>query len=498
MNMKKIFKINVIIVLTILLGFVSCTKDFEEMNINPNQPVDVPSTNILTNSIRYFGQQFFNDWQNMNNFASYAGHITKIQYIDEARYNEREGVVNNAWRDYYNVMLDLQKIIDKSAADEDNTPNMKAVALTFQMYLLHLATDTWKAIPWSQALQGESGITNPAYDSQEEVYNAILSNLKAANDMFDFNPNTADDLGVGDILFNGDVAKWQKFNNSLRLRVAIRMSNVNPTLAGQHLNEIFSNPATYPVMETNDDNAFLYWPGAAPYYEPFYNNTITRDDHGMCITLIDYLKQYNDPRLPVYAHPGFIDDDGNPVYTGIPAGAIDGTFRMDTVSRIGAMYRDDPQGFTPFMRAAEVYFIMAEAANRGLATTPMSAQQAYEEGIKVSMYMNGISDDGAIAAYTAQSMIVWNGDNNRIYMQKWIALFKDGHEAWAESRRTDVPSMGPAPGSPYTGHNRQPFRYPYPTSEFNLNGSNISQVTGGIIDQFWGQQMWWDTRTGVQ
>ena len=496
--MKKFIKIKAFLVLAMVIGMVSCTKDFEEMNVDPNRPVDAPSTNILAHSIRYAGDVFFDDWQNMNNFMSYSGQVTKIQYVDEARYNYRESVVNAAWEDYYNTMLDLQKIIDKSAEDIDNTPNMKAAALTFQMFLLQMATDTWKAVPWTNALQGEDGVTNPTYDPQADIYSAILENLKMANEMYDFNPNTGDDLGSGDILFNGDLAKWQKFTNSLRLRAAIRLSNVNETLAGQHISEIFGDPATYPVMETNDDNAFLYWPGAAPYYEPFYENSLTRDDHGMCIYLIDYLKQYNDPRLMVYAHPGYYDTINGepvPVYTGILPGAIDGTFRMDTVSRIGAMYRDDPSGFTPFMSVAEVLFIKAEAANKGWAD---NGQAAYEEGIKLSMYFNGITDDDAIADYTAQDMIAWDGSNEKIYMQKWIALFKNGHETWAENRRTDVPVIDAAPGSPFTGHNRQPFRYPYPTDEFNLNGANLSQFTGGIVDRFWGQQMYWDTRQGVQ
>lgn len=490
MSMKKLLNIKAFLVLALIFMMVGCTKDFEDMNINPNEPNEAPSTNILAYSIRYFADNFFNAWQDMNEPASYAGHISKIQYIDEARYAFREGVVNNAWRDAYNVMNDLQKIIDKSAEDKENTPAMKAAAMTFQMYVLQIATDKWKAVPWSEALQGQDGITNPAYDDQAAVYDAILANLAAASDIFASGAD--DDLGEGDILFGGDIAKWEKFCNSLRLRAAIRISKVDAAKA----QSVFAAVIGKPIMEDNSDNAYLWWPGAAPYKEPFQEDSETRDDHGMCNTLIDYLIEYNDPRLPVMAHPGYFDGNGNPVYLGVAAGAIDGTFDMSQISRIGAMYRDDAAGFTPFMRVAEVYFNLAEAAALGW-NVGMSAKDAYEMGVKMSIYENGLGD-AEYDAYIAQPIIAWDGSMEKLYMQKWICLFKDGMEAWSESRRTDVPLMGPAEGSPYTGHNRPPFRYPYPTNEVNLNGASITPFLSGIVDDFWGQQMWWDTRTGVQ
>jgi len=84
-----------------------------------------------------------------------------------------------------------------------------------------------------------------------------------------------------------------------------------------------------------------------------------------------------------------------------------------------------------------------------------------------------------------------------LYTQKWLALFKDGHEAWAESRRTDVPLLPAASGSPFPGHTRPPFRYPYPAEETTLNGANSAASVADVKDNLWGKQMWWDTRTGV-
>ena len=492
MKMKKIFIMKIVLVLAIIFSFISCTKDWEDLNTNPNEPTIVPATNVFAYSLRYYSDNFVDEWMTMNNISTYAGHLVKIQYIDESRYLERESVINDAWRDMYTTLLQLDKV--QSLADEEGNTVLKGAAITFQAFMLHRATDLWGAIPWSAALQGEEGVTNVAYDTQESVYGAILDMLKNANDIL---ASGGGDLGEGDLLFGGDVLKWQKFNNSLRLRVAIRMSFVSSGDAKTHIEEILGDPTKYPIMTSNDDNAFFVWPGLLPYMEPWAENSISgnRDDHGMCETLIDTLKAFNDPRLPVYAHPAASDGE----YRGLDAGAFDGSFVMDDISRIGFRFRDDIAGFSPLMRYSEVLFIIAEAANNGWSTGGMSPQGAYEDGITASLEENGI-DAADITTYLADPKVVWDDDEDKIHLQKWLCLFKQGHEAWAESRRTDVPIMGPATNSLYAGHDRPPFRFKYPTREFNLNSANISPFTSGIVDHFWGTdngKMWWDTRSGV-
>ena len=484
--MKKMkINIKIFLVMILFIGIGSCTKDFEEMNVDPNNPVVAPATNLLAHSIRYFADNYYDDWMNMNNCAGYSGQIGKIQYIDEARYLYRGGVVNNAWYDAYSVIMDLEKA-KGLALEEGATPNtnLKAACMTLQDYIWLIVTDTWKDIPYSQALAGEDGVTNAPYDSQEAVYAGLITDLKAAADLFAAGEG---DLGEGDILNNGDVAKWQKFCNSLRLRIAIRISGVDNATATAIFTEVLGDPVKYPVLESNDDNVMLYWPGAAPYKEPWAENAETRDDHGMANTLIDYLKANHDPRLPVYAHPAASDGE----YRGVVVGAENGSFVLADISRIGARFRDDAQGFTPFFRYAEVCFLKAEAYKLGLVTG--DAQAAYEDGIKASLTENGITDE----AYLLEPAVVWNDDITQIWYEKWVALFKQGHELWACTRRTDFPLMSAAPSSVYNGHNRPPFRYPYPTDEVNLNGANITPHMAGIVDHFWGQQMWWDTRTGV-
>ena len=162
------------------------------------------------------------------------------------------------------------------------------------------------------------------------------------------------------------------------------------------------------------------------------------------------------------------------------------------------MFRDRPDGLTYFQRYSEVLFIIAEAVHRNLATYSMTAQEAYEAAIAASFEEMEV-DASEVAAYIAQAEVAYSADAaglTKIYLQKWLSLFKT-HEAWHESRRTDVPLMDVSPGSVFPGHNRQPFRYPYANDEKNLNKANVTAASAGIVDHFWGKQMWWDTRTGV-
>ena len=161
-------------------------------------------------------------------------------------------------------------------------------------------------------------------------------------------------------------------------------------------------------------------------------------------------------------------------------------------SRIGDRFRGDASGFTPFMNYAELLFIKAEAILNGVIGG--DAQATFANGVKASLNENGVSNDAwadALGDITA--------DNSILYLQKWIALFKNSHEAWAEARRTDVPLMAQAPANAarFTGHDRPPFRFPYPGDESNLNNANLEPELNKTVDKFWGEQMWWDTRSGI-
>src|SRR6056297_3186930 len=128
--MKLKFKLIISGLLAGLIFFSSCTEDWEELNTDPNNPTEVPATNLLAQAIGYFGDTYYDAWFNMNNISTYAGHLGKIQYIDESRYFERERVINTNFRDLYRVAVDLENA--KQFALENNNRNLYAAALTLQ------------------------------------------------------------------------------------------------------------------------------------------------------------------------------------------------------------------------------------------------------------------------------------------------------------------------------------------------------------------------------
>lgn len=486
--MKKIFAY-IIIAGFAFLTQISCTKKFEEINTNPNNPVKAPTTNVLAWVLETFGASFYDSWGNLNEPETYGGHIGKIQYIDEARYIYRTGTITNLWNTMYRITQNAQSVIDQAKADK--AVNMQAAAMTFQAYIWQIATDRWRDLPYTQAIRGSDGFITPAYDKQEDIYPALIAQLKTAADLFAQGANDA--LGSGDLLYNGSVAKWRKFCNSLRLRIAIRISNINAATSKSIIEEITGNAAKYPVFTSNADNAFFMWASATPYQEPWYVDFKTRDDHGISKPLVDSLKSLSDPRLAIYAKPA--PSDGQ--YRGVEIGPAGNLPAIGQYSRIGVRFRETVAGFSPFMRYSEVQFILAEAALKGWSTG-IAANAAYTNGITASMNENGITDATAINNYINSAKVLWNGDVKKVYMQKWLSLYKDGHETWSEERRTDFPLLPAAAGSPFAGHNRPPFRYPYPVEETTLNGNSSATFVADIKDDFWGKKMWWDTRTGVQ
>lgn len=478
-----------ILAMTFIATFlvIGCTDSFEEVNTDPDRAKDAPATNVLAFVLRYHADTYYDAWNNMSEPSTYGGHLAKIQYIDESRYEYRAGSVENKW--YYGYIT-LQNIAEiKKKAEAADAKNMLAVAKVLEVLLYQTMTDTWRDIPYTEANKMSEGILLPKYDKQEDIYPALLNTLKEANDLF--NEHEIDALGDGDILFGGDVEKWQIFGNSLRLRLAMRISGVNAALAKSTVETILGNKSANPIMESNDDNAFFWYPGVNPYEETWYEDSKTRDDHAVSDIFVNHLKALNDPRLPVYAVPAASDGE----YRGFTIGAT-AQPALSTISRIGTSFRKDPAGFSPFMRYAEVEFAIAEAALKGYSVGT-TAEAAYNKAVTASILENGLDQADADAYLAAGAK--FNNTTDQLYEQLWLALFKQGMEAWSLYRRTGVPKDHyVAPGSPFPGHNSPPFRYPYPQNELTYNKANAETFVNEVVDYYWGKKMWWDTRTGVQ
>ena len=493
MMMKKIHNVPVLWVAALLWLVSGCTQDFEEMNTNPNDAIRVPATNVFGQALINSASILFGERLDVYYAGTWAGQTASIGAGD---YEYRVDINNDQWSDMYTSMtyfVDVARV-----AEEDGNTNLQAAALTMKAYMAHKATDMWGKIPYSEAFQLEEQILYPKYDSEQEVYDALLAELKTAADMFQ---SGTGELGEGDFLYGGDVDKWRKFCNAVRLRVAIRLSSADEAKATAVITEMLGNPDTYPLLTSNEDNAYLYFPGVAPDQELWYERMGADDGNKTDLyrtnsTLIDALKNNNDPRLPVYA-----DENKYGEYNGYhygPNQLSDTLNNGNNVSHIGDRFGNNPAGFSPFMNAAEVHFLKAEAYERGLAAGG-DAPMEYEMGITQSLEENGIAAP-EIAAFLMESEVAWGGGTSthleKIYLQKWISLFKQSVEAWAEARRTDVPLMTGVETNYAGSHNRPPFRMAYPDEEKTLNTSFPQDVVEKDI--FWGTQLWWDNRTGVK
>lgn len=491
--MKKISIIKLFFVAGGLSLFaIGCTKKFDSINTNPNAPTVVPATNVLAKGILSSASTLFGERLDIYYTGSYAGMTAAIGLGD---YEYRVDINNSMWEGMYLAMSYLVNAGD--LAQKEGNTNLYAAALTLKAYDAQKTTDMWGSVPYTEAFHlKDSGLLYPHYDNQQTVYNAILGELKQAADIFKSGGTGV--LGVGDLLFKGDVSKWRKFCNSLRLRVAIRMSLVDPNTAKSVISEVLGDPTSYPVMSGNADNAYLNFPGVTPDLEYWYVRLGTTgaytDQYRMNYVLINALQSNNDPRLPIYAR---LDNNGG--YNGYrfgPNQLSDPNNNGNNVSGIGNRFCQNPAGFSPFMNAAEVSFIEAEAFQRGLVTG--NAQAAYQNGITLSCTENGVAPTD-IATLLAQPEVAWNGGTTtnlqKIYLQKWISLFKQSEEAWSEARRTDVPLMTDVSKNYSASHNRPPFRLAYADEEKTLNPNFPTSVVE--TDIFWGTQVWWDTRTGV-
>ena len=444
----------VVLAAAVCVGATACS-DITGINTNPNGPTDVPPPSILSGIIQATVVAADGDGTNVRYGGLWVQYYSEIQYRDEDKYIVRPGTTGN-WGLYNGALEDAQTMIDKGTADD--VPNWDAVGRIMKSYMFDLMTDAMGDLPYSEALQGIANL-QPAYDSQQSIYTAMFADLKQASDEI-----APSGLGfdTGDLLYGGDMAQWRKFANSLRLRLAMHLANVDPATAQSEAQAAVSAG----VFTSNDDNATLMYLAASPNQNPIYTNALSRDDYGMSKTFVDSLLSLSDPRLPIFADP----NSAAGVYAGLPNGLNDGEGAdLSTISRIGKYWRRTPNAPLALQTYAEVLFAEAEAAQRGWITG--DAAGLYTDAIRASMEQYGIAD-ADIDAYLAQPRVQYSAATGltQIAYQKWIALYMQGMEAWTEWRRTQIPHLVPGPRATLSAI---PERLPYADNEDVLNKANL-------------------------
>lgn len=462
----------------------SCKKELARINTNPNAVENPQPAYLLTSAIKNACDNYWNIGA-----ADGSGNPTNLfvqywaadQYTDQDRYIFTNTSFQGFWSGFYSgSIVDLDEII--SLAKQENNSNYAGIALTLRSWEFCLLTDAFGDIPYSQSIQIQSTST-PSYDPQQKVYEGILNDLQEAQDSL----NSSGAAVSGDILYNGNINAWKAFNNSLQLRIALRISDREPDKAKEVIQNIENAGGNY--ISSNSETAQLNYLSAAPNDNPLAELFLTRDDYRISRTIVDTLFALNDPRLPIYAAP--TQNPTSQTYVGMPNGLLPGdagVIGLANTSRPGAVFLA-PTAPAVIMSYAEVLFDRAEAAARGF--TNEDPVTLYNEAITASLQQYGI-DQVSINKYLAQPAVQYNPANFResIGIQKWIALFGEGPEAFAEWRRLGYPQLKPAVAGVLNG--QMPLRFIYPGTEQSLNGKSYQQAVADQGPDLLTTRLWFD------
>jgi hypothetical protein len=472
-----------------ILTATSCTDDFDKMNANPNSPTAIGAQYLLPTGIetaidRYWGHRTRFERINIDAAELYVQHLTRNIYSNEGDdYTVSPALVANNWKGFYNdSQLNFQRIILQTG-ETGTAPNKnyEGVALVMRSWVFSLLTDMYGAIPYTDAIKGTGDVPNytPKYDPMDVVYAGLLNDLKMANEKL----TVGGPAIAGDIMYGGDIMKWKKFANSLRLRLANRQAAKKPAESKAIMAEILADATKFPIFASNADNAQLNCTTTLPSNNE-WNQVMKQDgrtDWNISKTLADKMNELDDARITVFANP---NKDGK--YQGHPNGLPDAiaTSYLSTSSTIGNAFTkaDAPEVIMTF---AELNFILAEAALDGEITG--SAKTYFETGITASFAQYGLTPS---ATYFTKVGAV---TREMVLEQKWISLFGQGVEAWIEWRRTGLPVF-PAldPRAVVQNGGILPTRFPYPNSEYSLNAAAVKAgeaLNGGANDMK--TKLWW-------
>ncbi|MBI9061902.1 MAG: SusD/RagB family nutrient-binding outer membrane lipoprotein [Marinilabiliaceae bacterium] len=507
MNSKLLF-------LMVLLAVMGCRTWDEDFNTNPNKPQLDGSTppNYFVGEMIDGSKSFASTMYNvMPAVSEYTGKQRSLSQGNRHRsWHDLDG---NNWGPAFRSIREVRNVRRAAIAVEDT--RYEAVADIWECYLMYGICTLSGPIPYFDVVNVDDEVKYLInYDPQEEVYPAILEKLKKAGELIQ---STDGPFYAGsDYVFAGDIQKWKKLANTLRLRLALYMHNASPVAAADIMNEIVNDPATYPVFESNDDNFAIHYNGVdriSPWYGMMGNWMLK--EHTISNILIERLISLKDPRLYIYAKPvqkvhdnpdtHVLPSNPGPVkYIGQLYGITKGNSSagswnggMEYCSRIGDWFIsvDDNMVATaecavnPVVLGtyAEMNFNLAEAAKKGIISGgDAAARLYYEKGIQASLdrygceFKGGVDYDGAYAdegladvtEYLAQPHVGWDSGRDQLTLiaeQKWIASFFLGYESYFDHRRTMLPQLRASDRSATyesSGSGTQfPSRTAYPASE---------------------------------
>lgn len=457
----------------------SCQTDeqYEDLNRDPKNPTQVDAAFLFTAGTVSLSDVLQSPNVNIDIFRFVSQYLTATTYLDEPNYDlTNRGIPENFWSELYrDVIFDIQNAKQIVQDDTELSEAEKSARLgqleVIEVYSWQILVDTFGDIPYSQALKaGEFPL--PAYDDAASIYADLLTRIDAV----DAQLAAGQGFSLADPIYHGDMDKWAKFANSVQLRLAMRLSEVNPSLSQSAGADAISDG----VFTSNDDNATVAYENSFPNTNPLWEDLVQsgRSDYVAANTVVDKLNELNDPR-----RSAFFDNNLDGGYVG---GIYGGSNSFPLYTHIGQAFLD-PTIPGILLDYAEVEFYLAEAAERGGYGVSGPAQH-YNAAIEASILYWGGSQN-QVDAYLAQPDVAYDSAKweEQVGTQFWIAMFNNPFQGWNVWRKFDAPEFN----LPEQTGNDVPLRYTYPVNEQNLNEANYtaaSEAIGGDDQQtaiFW-------------
>jgi hypothetical protein len=481
--MNRIF-----LILLSLFLLAGCTKDFSNINTNPNAPIEVQPSLLLRQVIYNYGEEMSYEGFVAGNLLGQYFTMIDFNLFDRHSLTEPQ-FGGNPWPVLYRNLRDTETILQLSR-ENPVYEVYEGPALVLKAYLAAALTDMYGDVPYSEALQGKEGNVTPAYDSQESIYTepgGILDNLDQAIERMETYTGVAP--LEGDLFYNGDLSQWITLANSLKIKALMRISgqvDVSTDLqaiydSGDYLQSNAEN-ATYDFTDNQPNN--------------FRMANLRAGDFNLFIlseTAEQILKGLNDPRLEVFFRPAGNSGDV-PNYAGFLNGpdASQTSITVADYSLTGTIFREETGRLDAnFLTSWETLFFLAEAAERGIIAA--DAKALYDQAVTLAFeyWQTDLPADYLTVGPASYSLGGFD-PINQIITQKWIANTINGYEGWIEYRRTGFPELKPISAS--LNNDLIPVRLPYPTEEDALNNANFSEAAAATDGNSVNVGVWWDVQ----
>ncbi|MHA6697398.1 SusD/RagB family nutrient-binding outer membrane lipoprotein [Chryseobacterium sp. A301] len=472
----------------VLLSFAflsSCDRNMDEINTDTSKIIN-PTAGSFLAPLQYEMASY--GYNRADDFTFQLMQVA-LPFPNEGNTPSRYYFTENSGGGYWNTSykwLKQAKEMESFAAAENNA-NYVAIAKVLQAWMYSNLTDTFGDVPFSEALRLEEGIMTPKFDSQKDIYVALLDDLKEANLLFD----TSKSLGELDLFYHGEqsaagVLKWKKFGNSLSIRLLNRIQKRNGELnVNERIRTIVNNPADYPLFESNDDSAAMLLSGVSPFMPPIPRPQDFTSYRAAGEFFVETLEKNGDPRLSQFFTSARKLSDNTVIgFKGAPSGYAPGTALDYQPSNMNQNLAKAPLKVLVYPYS-ELQFTLSELALKNIISG--DAKAYYEKGVSSALQQwNAEVPEG----YFDNPVVAYNGTLEQIMTQKYIALFFVDHQQWFEHRRTGFPTL-PNNGGLLNG-GKMPQRLMYPTNPKVMNPANYQAAVQSMGGDDINTLMWWN------